>query len=46
MTRFDCFLDALSAGLAVAVFYAVVIAVLCISRYLPFGILLPVLSSV
>ena len=43
MSRFDNFLDALSAGLVVAVLVAVVIAVFYLSQFLPFGILFPVL---
>ena len=43
MTRFYNFLDALSAGLVVAVFVAAIIAAFCLSRYLPFGVLIPAL---
>ena len=43
MSRFDNFLDALSAGLVVAVLVAVVIAVFYLGQFLPLGILFPVL---
>ena len=43
MTRLDNFLDALAASLMVAVFAAVIVAVVKLSVYLPFGILFPVL---
>ena len=43
MTRFHNFLDALSAGLVVAVFVAVMIATFCLGQYLPFGVLIPAL---